>query len=103
LIVIAGGRDKGADFRSLRPALARSCELLLLIGEAAPLMAAALGDCCECREVGTLEAAVDAAAQRAAPGNVVLLAPACASFDQFSSYNQRGERFAALVRQQVAV
>jgi len=99
LVVIAGGRDKGADFRALREALRRHCRLLLLIGEAAASIEAALRGSCECRQVGSLERAVDEAAREAAPGDAVLLAPACASFDQFGDYIERGERFATLVRQ----
>lgn len=102
LIVIAGGRDKGGDFAPLRPALSRACDLLLLIGEAAPRIAAAVGDACACEQVETLAAAVRAAAARATAGTTVLLAPACASFDQFRDYRDRGEQFAALVRRQGA-
>jgi UDP-N-acetylmuramoylalanine--D-glutamate ligase len=70
----------------------------LLVGEAAPELAAALGGALETRSVGTLERAVAEAARIARPGDAVLLAPACTSLDQFKSFEERGERFAALAR-----
>ncbi len=96
---IAGGRDKGLPFDALRGAARGHVRLALLIGEAAGSLAAALGDGVESEEVGTLEAAVARAAELARPGDAVLLAPACASFDQFSSFEARGERFAELARE----
>ena len=101
LLLIAGGRDKGADFRALRPALARCCDAALLIGEAAPALAEAIGDACEVVQAETLDAAVAIAARRARAGTSVLLAPACASFDQFADYRARGEAFALAVRREV--
>lgn len=97
LILIAGGRDKNADFSTMRAAIAAHCSLLLLIGEAAETMAAVLGDVCETRVAGTLAAAIAIAAQRAIAGQIVLLSPACASFDQFSSYADRGNQFRELL------
>ncbi|WP_040363324.1 UDP-N-acetylmuramoyl-L-alanine--D-glutamate ligase [Congregibacter litoralis] len=97
LILIAGGRDKGADFRVLKPAVAAHCDKVLLIGEAAPVIAEALGDAGDLLSVDTLEAAVASARAVAKPGDIVLLSPACASFDQFESYGARGERFKELV------
>jgi UDP-N-acetylmuramoylalanine--D-glutamate ligase len=70
----------------------------LLIGEASAKIARALEGRVPYEEVGTLAAAVARAAQLAASGDVVLLAPGCASFDQFKGYADRGERFAAAVR-----
>jgi UDP-N-acetylmuramoylalanine--D-glutamate ligase len=100
LLLIAGGRDKQADFRKLRPAVARHCVAVFLIGEAAPLLAAALEGACDLQVSTTLEAAVRDAAARARPGDLVLLSPACASFDQFSSYEARGAAFAAAARRE---
>lgn len=97
LILIAGGRDKNADFGPLRAAVAAHCDLVLLIGEASSVMKNALGDACEVVVAQTLEGAVDLAAGRARAGTSVLLSPACASFDQFSSYGDRGDRFKQLV------
>lgn len=98
VILIAGGRNKGMDFRSIRPAVEKKAKLLLLIGEAAAAMAEALQGCTEIRQAGTLQAAVQAAAAAARRGDVVLLSPACASFDQFEDYKERGEKFSEEVR-----
>ncbi len=96
VIWIAGGRDKGLDFGELARAPLAKVRRALLIGEAAAQIADALGTRVAHEQVGTLEAAVARARALAAPGDVVLLSPACASFDQFQSYAQRGERFRAL-------
>jgi UDP-N-acetylmuramoylalanine--D-glutamate ligase len=98
LLLIAGGRDKGADFSALRAAVARHCRHVLLIGEAAPLLATALSGVDGVETVGNLDAAIHRAAQLAREGDTVLLSPACASFDQFTSYEARGNRFRDLVR-----
>ncbi|MCS6952227.1 MAG: UDP-N-acetylmuramoyl-L-alanine--D-glutamate ligase [Bryobacterales bacterium] len=98
LWVILGGEDKkGSDFRPLAAALAGKARGALLIGEAAPRLAAALEGRVPYWECGTLAAAVEQAWQRAAPGDTVLLAPACASFDQFENYEHRGRVFKELV------
>lgn len=105
--LILGGRDKASDYRPIARACARGCKAVYLIGEATPLIEAAfaevrksgeLPDLPEARSYGDLEAAVFAAAQVAAPGDVVLLAPACASFDQYANFEQRGEHFRSLVQ-----
>ena len=97
LILIAGGRDKGSDFRQLNEAVGKYCESVLLIGEAAPLLAQALHGSTEIEIVKTLDRAVERAAQIVKPGQSVLLSPACASFDQFASYEDRGDAFHRLV------
>ena len=81
--------------------MARCCDAALLIGEAAPALAEAIGDACEVVQAETLDAAVAIAARRARAGTSVLLAPACASFDQFADYRARGEAFALAVRREV--
>jgi UDP-N-acetylmuramoylalanine--D-glutamate ligase len=99
--LILGGQGKGQDFSALRGPVAARCRAVYLIGEDAPLIATALaGVDVPMGECGELEAAVDAARAGAAPGEVVLLSPACASFDQFADYEARGERFALLARSQ---
>jgi len=98
VLLIAGGSSKGGGFETLRPAVARACSHALLIGETAPELAAALAGSCTVEEVGELAEAVACGAALARPGQTVLLAPACASFDQFANYGERGDRFAALAR-----
>ncbi len=98
VVLIAGGDGKGQSFVPLRPAVSRSCKAVLLIGRDAPLVARGLsGTSAAVESVETLDAAVARALELAAPGDVVLLSPACASVDQFASYVERGERFASLV------
>lgn len=97
LHVILGGSLKGADFAPLGPALARSARRAYLIGAAAPELGRALADFVELLDCATLDRAVELAASKAAEGDVVLLSPACASYDQFRDYEARGERFRELV------
>ena len=101
---IAGGKPKPGGFRSLRPALG-NVRAGFLIGMAAGEIAGDLGDLAPMHEVQTLEAAVRAAsaAARACPGDAaVLLAPACASYDQFANFEARGEAFRHLARAEAA-
>jgi UDP-N-acetylmuramoylalanine--D-glutamate ligase len=96
--LILGGQAKGQDFGPLRAAVAASCRAVYLIGEDAPRIAQALADIeVPLHEYGDLERAVAAAAAAAAPQEVVLLSPACASFDQFSDFEARGDMFTTLV------
>jgi UDP-N-acetylmuramoylalanine--D-glutamate ligase len=92
---IAGGRPKEGGIEALRPLFQRVAKAYL-IGEAAEAFAATLGEVPHVVS-GTLEQAVTAALDDAEPGETVLLAPACASFDQFASFERRGEAFEALV------
>jgi UDP-N-acetylmuramoylalanine--D-glutamate ligase len=98
ILLIAGGQGKGADFSQLQPAVAQHCKLLILIGEDAPLLQQALSSSAPVIMVSSLEEAINVAAAQAQTGDVVLLSPACASFDMFSGYMQRGEAFCALVK-----
>jgi UDP-N-acetylmuramoylalanine--D-glutamate ligase len=98
LHAILGGSLKGSSFDELYPAVAASCRAVYLIGEAADALEEALAPAgVAMKRAGTLEVAVAEAAAAAAPGEVVLLAPACASFDAFRDYEHRGERFRELV------
>jgi UDP-N-acetylmuramoylalanine--D-glutamate ligase len=99
LWVILGGQDKGSDFAPLRAPLAARAKGVLLIGKAAGLIEEHLGAGLPLEPCGTLERALRSAARQALPGDTVLLAPACASFDQFSSYGHRGQVFKEIVRQ----
>jgi UDP-N-acetylmuramoylalanine--D-glutamate ligase len=97
--VILGGDDaKQEDFTLLRGAVEAACVGAYLIGEAAPRLHAALDGAVELLECGTLDRAVASAASDARPGETVLLSPACASWDQFANFEDRGDQFRALVR-----
>ena len=98
LILIAGGQSKGADFGALRQPLAAHARLLVTIGEDAGRIEEALGDTVPFRRAESMSQAVAIAAGAAQSGDTVLLSPACASFDMFSSYIDRGEQFAELAR-----
>jgi UDP-N-acetylmuramoylalanine--D-glutamate ligase len=97
LIVILGGRDKGSPYTPLRELLRERARLALLIGEAAGKIADDLGDVVRIERAGTMQRALHLAAENAQPGDTVLLAPACSSFDQFENYEQRGHVFKELV------
>lgn len=96
---ILGGRDKGSDYAPLADALRGRTRAALLVGEAAPLIRRQLNGSVQSVETGTVDAAVEYAAAHAGPGDTVVLAPACASFDQYASYIERGRAFQRLVRQ----
>jgi UDP-N-acetylmuramoylalanine--D-glutamate ligase len=99
--LIAGGRPKQESFEPLAPVVAERCAAVYLIGEAAERMAAELASAAEAgvaiADVGTLERAVQRAAEEAEPGETVLLSPACASFDAFEDFEARGDAFRRLV------
>ncbi len=98
VILILGGRDKHGDFASLAPLVSRRARAVLTIGEAAATIEAALAGTSPIERPGTMAAAVSRAAAIARPGDTVLLSPACASFDQYRNYEERGRDFAALAR-----
>jgi UDP-N-acetylmuramoylalanine--D-glutamate ligase len=97
ILWIAGGRHKGGDLSPLAGSAAGRVRRAFLIGEAAGELEKALGESVECESVGDLGKAVARAASIARPGDIVLLAPACASFDQFDSFEDRGMKFQAAV------
>ncbi len=96
--LIAGGSLKGAGFTGLREAVSSRCRACYLIGEAAERLEADLAGTVPLERCGDLELALDAAAAAARPGEVVLLSPACASYDQFKNFEERGDRFRELAR-----
>lgn len=98
VVLLAGGQAKGGDFSPWRAPLRDKGRAVMLFGQDAAQIEGQLGDCVPLRRVPDLAAAVQAAAGIAQPGDSVLLSPGCASFDQFSGYVQRGERYAELVR-----
>lgn len=98
VILIAGGLDKGSDFSPLFNLFRQKVKLLILIGKAADKMNQALGGSTEIIFAKSLEEAVQRAAIRAIPGDVVLLSPACASFDMFKDFEDRGRQFKMAVK-----
>jgi UDP-N-acetylmuramoylalanine--D-glutamate ligase len=97
LIVILGGKDKGAPHAPLREPLRQRGRLAILIGASAEKIGSELAGAVPLADAGTLERAVEMAVEVAQPGDTVLLAPACASFDQFENYEHRGRVFKELV------
>ena len=99
ILVILGGKDKGSDYTLLQTPLREKAILALLIGAAADKIEKQIAGSVAIEQAGTIEHALDTAAHAARPGDVVLLAPACASFDQFQNYEHRGRVFKELVHQ----
>lgn len=98
VVLIAGGKDKMSDFTPLAPLVRERVKRLILIGQAAGKLRAQLDGACSMEEAGSLEEAVQRAAAAASPGEVVLLSPACASFDMFTDFEDRGRVFKEAVR-----
>jgi UDP-N-acetylmuramoylalanine--D-glutamate ligase len=101
--LILGGKDKNSDYTELADLLRARVKIVYTIGSAAEKIERHLAGVVKIVSAGTLDAAVRQAAQSSVPGDVVLLAPACASFDQFTGYEQRGRVFKDLVKQLLAV
>jgi UDP-N-acetylmuramoylalanine--D-glutamate ligase len=99
ILIILGGKDKGSDYTVLRQPLREKAILALLIGAAAEKIEKQVSGSVALERAETLERAVETASHAAQRGDVVLLAPACASFDQFQNYEHRGRVFKDLVRQ----
>lgn len=97
ILVILGGKDKGSDYTGLQKSLREKAILALLIGAAADKIENQIAGSVAVERAGTLQHAVEVASQAATTGDVVLLAPACASFDQFENYEHRGRVFKELV------
>ena len=95
--LILGGKDKDSDYRVLKPLIQERVKAVYTIGAAATKIASQIEGAAPIVDAGTLDAAVAAAAEAAQPGDVVLLAPACSSFDQFQNYEHRGQVFKELV------
>jgi UDP-N-acetylmuramoylalanine--D-glutamate ligase len=98
ILIILGGKDKGSDYTVLQKPLREKVVLALLIGAAAEKIESQIAGSAAIDRAGTMDRAVEIASQAARPGDVVLLAPACASFDQFEDYEQRGRVFKELVK-----
>ncbi|HEX9457304.1 MAG TPA: cyanophycin synthetase, partial [Candidatus Acidoferrum sp.] len=99
LLLILGGKDKGSDYTLLREALEEKALVAYVIGAAAEKIVGQISGAVEIERAETLDRAVQLAAERATSGDTILLAPACASFDQFENYEHRGRVFKQLVRQ----
>jgi UDP-N-acetylmuramoylalanine--D-glutamate ligase len=97
-VLIAGGRDKQGSYEPLVSALKGKARAVVVIGEAAERIRAAIRDEVPVHHAGSMDEAVQRAASLARAGDAVLLSPACSSFDMFKSYAERGDRFAAAVR-----
>ena len=98
LVLIAGGDAKGQDFAPLAEVLANKARAAVLLGKDAPLLERAFAGRLPVRRVKDMDAAVQAAAELAQPGDMVLLSPACSSLDMFENFEHRGRVFAAAVR-----
>ena len=98
LVLIAGGVGKNADFSPLIPVIEKYVKTVILIGEAAPILAGLLGDRVAVQFAKTMEEAINAADVAAHSTDSVLLSPACASFDMFNNFEHRGEVFTRLVQ-----
>ena len=98
VVLILGGRDKHGDFASLAPEVARAARHVLTIGEAAEPIERALAGAAPIERSGTMENAVLRAGELARRGDTVLLSPACASFDAYANFEERGKHFATLAR-----
>ena len=97
IILLLGGKNKNSDFRLLLPHTKRHVKHIVSYGEAGGEIAAAIGDAVRLNCVSSLSEAVASAHNLASPGDIVLMSPGCASFDQFNNFEERGEKFISLV------
>jgi UDP-N-acetylmuramoylalanine--D-glutamate ligase len=98
IVLLAGGQTKGGDFTPLRPVLVDKGRAMVLFGQDARVIEQAVRGALPIHRANDLDQAVGQAADVAQAGDTVLLSPGCASFDMFSGYEQRGEKFIAAVR-----
>jgi UDP-N-acetylmuramoylalanine--D-glutamate ligase len=98
VVLIAGGKDKGLDFTTLRPLLREKAKAVVLIGQMAEKLFATWNSAVPCSLAATLADAVDKARQLAQPGDMVLFSPGCSSYDMFKSFEDRGDQFRELVK-----
>jgi UDP-N-acetylmuramoylalanine--D-glutamate ligase len=99
VILLLGGRDKEGDFETLTPLVRERVREMILFGEAREKINRLIGGVVKTTLAATLKEAVAAAGKAASPGDVVLLSPGCASFDEFTGYKERGRVFQELVRE----
>jgi UDP-N-acetylmuramoylalanine--D-glutamate ligase len=98
IVIMLGGRDKGNDYSRLREPMKKHVRAVVALGESADKVVQAFGPEFPVRKAATMEEAVQASSELAQPGDVVLLSPACASFDWFENYEHRGRVFKELVK-----
>lgn len=98
VILLLGGRDKDGDFATLQPLLAKKVKKVILFGEARDRIGSLLGEVIPSEKQATLHKAIASAFKNATTGDVVLLSPGCASFDEFKNYKERGNFFKDIVR-----
>jgi len=98
VVLILGGKDKNGEFERLEEIVRKKVRLLITIGSASPRIVEALGKAVPTEELGEMKRAVERARKEAAKGETVLLSPACASFDQYRNFEERGRNFEELVR-----
>jgi UDP-N-acetylmuramoylalanine--D-glutamate ligase len=103
VVLVCGGKNKTGveDFRTLRPLITRKVRCAILIGVARPVMREAWEGAVEMREAESLESACRLSLEKARKGDTVLLSPACASFDMFKNYQERGRSFKELIRKKL--
>ncbi len=101
IVLLAGGRDKGSNFSAVAEEVKNKTRLVILFGEAGPLMEKAWSGMLSVERLASLKEAVRRAAEIARKGDVILLSPMCASFDEFRNYEDRGDRFKEWVRHDV--
>lgn len=97
VILLLGGRDKDGDFDTLQPLLTKKTKKVILFGEARERIAAMIGPEVPAEKRRTLREAVESAYRNAAEGDIVLLSPGCASFDEFKNYKERGDSFKNMI------
>ncbi|HIA02653.1 MAG TPA: hypothetical protein EYN66_12215 [Myxococcales bacterium] len=97
LVLICGGSEKGSEFGEWADLVVRNCRHVVCFGESSPRMVTALGGRAPLSHVSDLTEAIAHAQNAASSGGIVVLSPACASFDQFESYEQRGDIFKEMV------
>ena len=98
VILIAGGKDKGGDFRTLKQIFKKKVKHLVLIGETKNKFRQVLNGSFSYEDAESMEDAVERAVKKAQAGDVVLLSPGCASFDMFRDFAERGNRFKEIVK-----
>jgi UDP-N-acetylmuramoylalanine--D-glutamate ligase len=98
VILLLGGRDKDGDFEALKPLLAAKAKKVILFGEARNRIASKIGKDVPALKKTKLGEAIESAYKNAKPGDVILLSPGCASFDEFANYKERGNYFQSVVR-----